>query len=101
MEVHTRVLSVTQGSEKNHLLIQCQNANYNVEITKIVRCHCFCCHIIWRLMNIYCLGKNDPRLAQVEFGDNIFHNLVLKTPSEIPEHLKTFSFIRARVICKQ
>ena len=59
------------------------------------------CHIIWCLMNIYCLDKNDPRLAQVEFADNVFHDLVLKTPSEIPEHLKTFSSIKARVFCKQ
>ena len=60
-----------------------------------------CCHIIWCLMNIYCLDKNDPRLAQVEFEDNVFHDSVLKTPSEIPEHLKTFSSIKARVFCKQ
>ena len=110
MEGQTRAVSVTPGLEKTHLLMQCQNANYNVEIVKTVRCHCFCqkmtgkktcCHIIWRLMNIYCLGKSDPRLAPLEFGDNIFHDLVLKTPSEIPEHLKTFSSIKARVICKQ
>ena len=59
------------------------------------------CHIIWRLMNIYCLDKKDPRLVKVKFADNVFHDLVLKTPSEIPEHLKTFSSIKARVFCKQ
>ena len=52
-------------------------------------------------MNVYCLDKNDPRLEQVEFADDVFHDLVLKTPSEIPEHLKTFSSIKARVFCKQ
>ena len=110
MEGQTRVLSLTQGSEKTHLLIQCQNTNYNVEIAKAVRCDCFCqqmagkktcCHIIWCLMNVYCLDKNDQRLAQVEFANDVFHDLVLKTPSEIPEHLKTFSSIKARVFCKQ
>ena len=110
MEGQTRVLSLTQGSEKTHSLIQVQNTNYNVEIAKAVRCNCFClqmvgkktcCLIIWCLMNIYYLDKNDPRLAQVEFEDNVFHDSVLKTPSEIPEHLKTFSSIKARVFCKQ
>ena len=110
MEGQARVLSLTQGSEKAHLLIQVQNTNYNVKIAKAVRCDCFsqqmagkktCCHIIWCLMNIYCLEKNDPRLAHVEFADNVFHDLVLKTPSEIPEHLKTFSSIKARAFCKQ
>ena len=60
-----------------------------------------CCFIIWCLINIYCLDKNDPSLAQIEFADNVFHDLVLKTPSETPEHLKTFSSIKARVCCKQ
>ena len=41
MEGQTRVLSLTQGSEKTHLMIQCQNTNYNVEIAKAVRCDCF------------------------------------------------------------
>ena len=95
--------------EKTYLLIQCQNSNYNVEIAKTVRFDCFChqiagkktcCHIIWCLMNIYCLDKNDPRLVQVEFGDNVFHDLVLKTPSKILKHLKTFSSIKTRVFCK-
>ena len=108
MEGQARVL--TQGSEKTHILIQVQNTNYNVEVVKAVCCDCFsqqmagkktCCHIIWCLMNIYCLDKNDPRLAHVEFADNVFHDLVLKTPSEIPEHLKTFSSIKARAFCKQ
>ena len=95
--------------QKTYLLIQCQNANYNVEIAKAVRFDSFCrqiagkktCYqIIWCLMNIYCLDKNDPRLVQVEFGDNVFHDLVLKTPSEILKHLKTFSSIKGRVFCK-
>ena len=107
MEGHTRILSLTQGSEKTHLLIQVQNTNFNAEIVKTVRCDCFsqpmagkktCCNIIWCLMNIYCLDKSNPRLEQVEFADNVFHDLVLKTHSEIPEHLKTFSSIKERVI---
>ena len=102
MEGQTRVLSLTQGSEKTHLLVQIQNTNYNVEIAKAVRCNCFSqqmagkktrCHIIWCLMNFYCLDKNDPYLVQVVFADNVFQDLILKTPSEIPEHLKTFSSI--------
>ena len=32
MEGQTRVLSLTQGLEKTHLLTQCQNTNYNAEI---------------------------------------------------------------------
>ena len=32
MEGQSRVLSLTQGFEKTHLLTQCQNTNYNVEI---------------------------------------------------------------------
>ena len=34
---------------------------------------------------------------QVEFVDNVFHELVLKIPSEMPEHQKTFSSVKARV----
>ena len=41
MEGQTRVLSLTQGSKKTHLLIQCQNTNYNVEIAKTILCDCF------------------------------------------------------------
>ena len=103
-----RVLSLTQGSEKTHLLIQCQNTNYSVEIAgkwQVKRQQMAgkktCCHIIWCMMNIYWLDKNEPRLAQVEFSDDVFHNLGLKTLSEIPEHLKTFSSIKVRVFCKQ
>ena len=55
----------------------------------------------WCLLNIYCLDKNDPSFAQVEVEDNVFHALVLKTPSEIPEHLRTFSSIKARIFSKQ
>ena len=57
------------------------------------------CHIIWCLMNIYCLDKKTH--VWRKFEDNVLHDLVLKTPSEIHEHLKTFSFIKARVFCKQ
>ena len=46
------------------------------------------------MINIYCLEINDPRLAQVEFRDTVFHELVLKNPSEILEHRKTFSSIK-------
>ena len=59
------------------------------------------CHINWCLMNIYCLHKSDPHLAQVEFVDNVFHELVLKIPSEMPEHQKTFSSVKARVFWKE
>ena len=42
--------------------------------------------VIWCMINIYCLEVNDRRLAQVEFIDTMFHELVLKNPSEISEH---------------
>ena len=33
-------------------------------------------------MSIYYLDKNDPRLAQVEFANNVFYGLVLKLPQK-------------------
>ena len=76
--------------------LQCRNSLSQQMVSKKT-----CCHIIWCLMSIYDLDKNDPRLAQVEFANNVFYGLVLKTPSEIPQNLKILSSIKARVFCKQ